>query len=200
MIADAKLIETVQRLSDREAIRDTVWRYCRAIDRCDKPLLQSVYWPEATEDHAGYDGSAEGFIALALTQIGQNEQLQHFIGNSLIRLVRPKASVESYFIAYQRLPPLQADHPSWNGRAGAGRSDVLIGGRYLDQFECRNSEWRILHRTLSIDWWRLFEGSADWSLGLTGQPILMGSHKPDDPSYGVFAAAGVDVLPAPRSL
>jgi len=176
----------VQELVAREAIRDVVWRYCHAIDRGDEAVLKSVYWPEASEDHAGFVGPASDFIVDAMKKISENEQLQHLIGNTIIRITGSKANVESYFFCYQRLPVLEEGHPRWSGRVGDGRSDVMMGGRYLDQMERRGMEWRILHRTLAIDWWRLLEGSANWSTGLTGQPVLMGTRVPTDPSCRLF--------------
>jgi hypothetical protein len=52
-------------LADREAIKHCVLRYCRGLDRLDEAMLREVYWPEATDDHITYSGSAEGFIEVA---------------------------------------------------------------------------------------------------------------------------------------
>jgi hypothetical protein len=36
-------------LADREAIRDCLFRYARAIGRLDEDLLRSAYWPVAVD-------------------------------------------------------------------------------------------------------------------------------------------------------
>ena len=62
-------IKTVAQLkdewADRESIRDCLFRYSRAIDRCDMELLKTVYWPGAIDHHTGFEGTAEEFIAWA---------------------------------------------------------------------------------------------------------------------------------------
>ena len=63
------MIKTVSQirdeLADREAIRDCMYRYSRGIDRCDVELLRSAYWPDATDNHTGFVGTREEFIAWA---------------------------------------------------------------------------------------------------------------------------------------
>jgi hypothetical protein len=182
-------VAALQDLLAKDAIRDVVYRYCHAIDRGDEALLTSVYWPEATEDHAGFRGSAREFVQGAMKEIyQQSEQMQHLVGNSLIRVTLPRAQVETYVYVYQRIPPRSPSDPNWNGRHWGERSDLLLGARYLDTFERRGAEWRILARTLAIDWWRLFKGSADWHAGLAGAPILMGARQKNDPSYSLFGS------------
>ena len=72
----------LQGLLDRVAIEDCLVRYCRAVDRCDAPLLRTVYWPGAIDDHIFWQGSGGGVHRLlhADTQVprpdaAQREQL-----------------------------------------------------------------------------------------------------------------------------
>lgn len=53
---------TLDELLDREAIRDCLARYCRGVDRLDRALLLSTYWPGAEDDHgsAPLSVTAEG--------------------------------------------------------------------------------------------------------------------------------------------
>jgi hypothetical protein len=46
----------LRELSDREAIRDCLMRYCHGVDRCDEPMIRDVYWPEATDEHGMLSG------------------------------------------------------------------------------------------------------------------------------------------------
>ncbi|MFB9858751.1 hypothetical protein [Paenarthrobacter aurescens] len=52
----------LQRLLDKEAIREASLKYTRGIDRHDDDILRQVYHPDARDDHGEYIGSAEGLI------------------------------------------------------------------------------------------------------------------------------------------
>ena len=134
----------VQALLDREAIRDCLYRYCRGIDRADEAALRSAYWPDATDCHGAWNGSASGFIDQALVKLRQGGRRVHQITNVLIELYGDVAVVESAFFALQApaATPTQA---------------TLLCGRYLDHFERRAgaqgaAEWRVAARTVVYDW------------------------------------------------
>ena len=56
---------TLQTLLDREAIRECIFSYCRGIDRADEDALRGSYWPDATDSHGPWKGSAASFIDTA---------------------------------------------------------------------------------------------------------------------------------------
>jgi hypothetical protein len=171
----ADIERQLQLLLDREAIRDVVMRYCYGADRRDESVLKSVYWPEATDDHGVFSGKATDYIPFLLEASGRMDQMQHLVGNMLIRNSHSTATCESYFIGYHRM------------RDEQGRPyDSLACGRYLDEFEKRDGEWRIIRRKVVFDWFRNLEGSADWSRGFNGLGIPLGGRVPDDPSVAHF--------------
>lgn len=168
-------------LASREAIRDCLMRYARAIDRMDRALLERVYWPEATDDHGSYSGSAAGFIDWVFPVLAAMEQTSHKLENILIELSGDDARVETYFEAYHRVP-----------RPGGQPYDLVVGGRYADWLQCRGGEWRIRARTVIYDWMREYPDSADWSRPLTGShftaPIRFRTNRlGSDPSYALFS-------------
>jgi hypothetical protein len=75
---------TLQGLLDREAIRDCLYRYCRGIDRLDEESLRSAYWPDATDRHGAYDGSAAAVEPLRNLQAAG--RIVHLLGNIMIEL------------------------------------------------------------------------------------------------------------------
>ena len=82
--------------ADREAIRDCIWRYARGIDRVDEEMLRSVYWPDATDEHAGmFSGPASEFVDWSMQNLPTMGDTCHLITNLLIRLDGDKAKVES---------------------------------------------------------------------------------------------------------
>lgn len=159
-------------LADREAIRDCLMRYSRACDRLDLDLLRTCYWPDAIDEHAGFKGNREEFIKYIEGAIGSMEITQHFLGNILIMIDGDVAKTETYYQAYHRIP----------GEGGVP-FDMVGSGRYIDQFEKRNDEWRISRRFVTTDWLRVYTDSTDWNNPPLGIVPVPGMHKPDDPSF-----------------
>ena len=165
----------LQELWDREMIRDCLYRYCRGIDRADEALLRGAYWPDGTDCHGSYRGSAAGFVAWAVQTLPRIERGIHQIHNVLIELRGQEASVESYFTALQRQP------------GAAGRIvDVHMAGRYLDRFEKRGEEWRVADRVVVFDWVEERTPSDTTEAERFGARTPIGSRWPDDPVYALF--------------
>jgi ketosteroid isomerase-like protein len=161
-------------LADREAIRDCLYRYSRGVDRCDEEMLRSVYWEDALDDHVLFSGTREELIAWVIPTLRAMDQSMHSINNVLIRLHGDKAHVESYYYGYHRL------------RDGSTHKDSVQSGRYLDHFERRNDEWRILRRRVVVDWFRDYADAADWERGPLGRRIELGGRHPMDISYSIL--------------
>ncbi|MDP9902823.1 nuclear transport factor 2 family protein [Variovorax ginsengisoli] len=139
MTAVASMPDGLQALLDREAIRDCLYRYCRGIDRVDEAALRSAYWEDATDCHGAWNGSAEGFIAQALSRLRQGGRRVHQITNVLIDLHGDTAAVESSFFALQ-------------ATAARPERETFLCGRYVDRFERRGGAWRVAARTVVYDW------------------------------------------------
>lgn len=175
------MIRTVSQIreewADREAIRDCLFRYSRAIDRCDMALLATAYWPGAVDHHSGFTGTIEEFIAWAEPRLRAIPHSVHMLGNILIRIDGETARVESYFW-------------SVNVLAEGDVREALASGRYLDRFERRGDEWRIAERMVVHDWFRESADTGDWSKGPFGWPDLaLGGAAPDDSSYSWLGLA-----------
>jgi SnoaL-like domain len=167
---------TLEELLDRTAIEDVLYRYCHAVDRCDPELLRSVYWPGATDDHIFWQGTAEDFVDFCMPILRSRDQTQHSITNVLVRFEHAEARVESQYHAYERLR-----------RKDGTSNDIVFHGRYLDRFEKREQEWRIAERKVQMDWWRIWDDSADWERGVFGKKFEVGKRGAEDPSHALFA-------------
>lgn len=125
---------TPEQLSDIECIKDAAKRYCRGVDRLDEPLMKSAYWPEATDDHGVFVGNAMAFVEMCMVAHLDWRSTNHCILNHTIELDEDgvHARGESYNVTFL----FQKD------------ADVLDTwhGRYLDVYEKRGEEWRILER------------------------------------------------------
>lgn len=169
------MIPTVSQLkeewADREAIRDCLFRYSRAIDRCDMALLKTAYWPGAIDRHTGFTGTIEEFADWAAPRLRAMPHSVHMLGNILIRLDGAQARVETYFW-------------SVNVLAAGDVREVLAVGRYLDRFERRDDQWRIAERLVVHDWFQENRETGDWAKGPFGFTGLeLGGAAPEDGSY-----------------
>jgi hypothetical protein len=84
-------------LADREAIRECLYRYSRGVDRLDADMVRSAYWPDCLDNHMGFEGNAEEFIAWSFPIMGGMDQSQHFIANVLMTIRGNTADVVFYF-------------------------------------------------------------------------------------------------------
>jgi hypothetical protein len=166
---------SVQALLDREAIRDCLYRYCRGIDRLDEAALRSAYWPDATDCHGAWRGSASGFIDQAIERLRAAGRMIHQVNNVLIELHGDVAAVESYFLAFQA------------GQDAQGQPlETLLCGRYVDRFERRAGEWRVAQRTVVYDWIRNTPLAGELTADAFGPRQPTGARLPDDPIYALL--------------
>ena len=141
--------ELLQRLVDKDAIRDAMARYARGVDRGDWELLRSTYHADAWDDHGEYKGPVDGLIEWLDRRFAGADNSMHFLGNCLIEFAGVDlALVETYFVSRRLRPPTDAE------RSVAGEKDAMCReawGRYVDRFERREGQWRVAHRTVVIE-------------------------------------------------
>lgn len=130
----------LERLVATAAITDRIHQYSRAVDRLDAEMLRDVYWPDGTDDHGVFCGSAPDYVEWVMQYVGAWISTHHDNGNIMVDLEGDTAWVESHWTGYYRLP------------AEGGYTDLVSCGRYLDRFERRGGLWRIAHRTCVSDW------------------------------------------------
>jgi hypothetical protein len=118
---------------DREAIREATFRYSRGVDRLDADLMKSAYWSDATDDHGRFVGNGWEFVERVIGTHDRWSSTMHCNLNHSIEFDDSEhARGEIYNITY--LVP--RDDGPWS---------VWLG-RYLDRYERRGGEWRIIHR------------------------------------------------------
>ena len=180
--------DPVQELMARQAITDVVFRYVRAIDRMDEPLLRSVFHPDSRHSHF-YEGPSSDpaaphsdeepgdFVRFALGLLTTYSRTHHQLGNTLIEFEDDShANVETYFTAFHRVRPL--GDPLAGGQAFDNEMDYFVGGRYIDKFELRDGDWKIVHRTGMTDWVRLEPATSQGFGDIPDDTI--GKRAPDD--------------------
>ena len=185
----------IEELVSRKNIHEVLTRYCRAIDRCDLEMLRSVYWPDATDDHGTFLGNAMEFAEVVIPALRANfEVTMHAITNVHMDVAGETAVSECYVIAYHKFcgdRDLAEQIFGSSYAAQLGQPDAtdmpqqfFFGGRYLDRFERRGTEWRILQRTVVMDWNDTRPSGEILDQGLFAALALRGQRGPLDPGYG----------------
>jgi hypothetical protein len=182
-------VYSLEEISAHLEIRDVLSRYCRGIDRRDKELLASVYWPDAVDRRSyGPPPASPGeFVDRVIDGFGDLPAYsQHHVTNVFIDLDLPAglARVESYNLVMhpvgrQTTQVLATDDGKTHLR--------IMGGRALDRFERRggsSGEWRIARRVMLVDWSR--DDLAGRPLFTDVAPGLATGGAGADPSYTVL--------------
>lgn len=173
----------LQALLDKHAIGEVLLGYSRAIDRLDADLMRRVYWEDAVDDHAVFKGDVEKFIAYSFPFM-RDAISQHRIFNMWIDLLGPNTAFsETYFSGFHDFP-----------NPPEGRLERIVGGRYLDRHEKRGNEWRIIARTVVVDWYHERAANSCWTEGRYANLEHRPGHKPNDPLYDLHP----DALGTPR--
>ena len=149
-----------QRLADRAAIQDAMYRWSRAVDRLDFELMRGVFHPDATDNHGAFQGGVEEMVAWIRERHRAIPFSAHRLGNMLIEFAAPDvALVETYVETIQRYPA--EDKAGLAQLAGGAQGTPGVGAvlnsyaRYLDRFERRDGQWKIARRIVVQDWKRI---------------------------------------------
>lgn len=128
-----------QAVIDKSALQDLVLTYCRACDRRDFALVRTLYHDDAIDEHGHmFTGTADEFVAWLPSAMSRFEATIHSVTNMLFMVEGDRAQGEIYTVAYHRTP-------------GPDAQEIIIGGRYLDQYERRNGVWKFSRRGLACD-------------------------------------------------
>jgi hypothetical protein len=133
----------------------------------DLELIRSIYHPDAVDDHsARYSGPGLGFADYIAESFPARNftSTSHQVTNCMVDFDGgSRATAETYFTAAQS-----------NG------TDILwMLGRYLDVFEERQGEWKILHRRVVHD----MNFVTHLEDAFPPSDFLVGRQDRSDPSY-----------------
>lgn len=160
----------LQEMADREAIREQLYNYCRAVDRMDAKLGEQVWHEDGTADYGAevYRGDGRGFINFVNGAHSRLLAHAHRITNIIIQLDGDRAESEAYYQSSLRME-----------RDGE-LLEMQVSGRYLDRWCRRDGRWAIDHRLAVRD----FDSIAPVEPMSSGSD---GSRDRHDPSYDFLA-------------
>jgi len=134
----------LQAVIDKDAIRDLVLCYSRAIDRKDVELLRDLYTEDATDEHGNhYSGDAEGYCRFIEQSLPYMPYSGHHVCNHLISVDGDVGNGEVYALAYHVIPDLSG---------GDQREEDFMAVRYIDNYRrCDDGKWRFSKRVVTYD-------------------------------------------------
>lgn len=164
----AQLKATVRHLHDRQQILDVIVRESRGRDRHDAALTASCYWPDGADEHGPVPFPALDYPEIANKgHAGAFAMNQHNLANHTCEIAGDTAYCETYVMGTL----LSLD----------GLTCTMAAGRYMDQLEKREGEWRILWRRSTVE--AALQGDASWLQTPPVKGFLKGTRDHDDLSY-----------------
>lgn len=163
--------ERLSWLCDRQEIADVLAVYCRAQDRCDRALLESVFHEDAVDEHGGvFDGTMRDFCGFALDVLRKCDTTIHLLHQLLIEIDGDDGWSESYVTAIHR----------YSDRGEP--VDSTWHARILDHFQRRDGRWKVFRRKVVYDLNADRTAREYWARGLLQPPTMVGGRFGDDPS------------------
>ncbi len=142
--------QQLQALLDRQACEDVLIRYGRTLDWLDEAGQTACYWPDAVIDYGFFKGTAEDWIPVVMGLEAASPRRWHMTSGIIVEVNGDKAISECYGLSM-----------------GASKNEqgeliaAVFGGRYLDELEKREGEWRLSKRTYIADWSHSFPDGLD---------------------------------------
>lgn len=156
----------LQRLIDKDEIRECVLAYARGLDREDGEILLSGFHAHACDDHGSYIGPMSGFQGRAAATRHRWQVYQHHVTNQTVDIDGDTAHAETYYLANLVRPDGPID---------------LTGGRYIDRLERIDGRWGIVERITMVEWGcTVPKEQTGW---LPPDLFVPATHGKDDPSY-----------------
>jgi SnoaL-like domain len=123
------------------AITEVLYRYCRALDRMDRVLADTIWHPGGTADYGPtFQGPAAGLLDTMWAGHAKLLGHSHQVTNVLIEVRGDRAASEAYVTG-----------TLWDLTATGAMSQLVAVGRYLDRWSRRDGRWAIDHRQFIYD-------------------------------------------------
>jgi ketosteroid isomerase-like protein len=136
--------KALQKLIDKDAIRDLVLSYSRAIDRKDVELLRDLYTDDATDTHGdSFDGPADKYCEFIAGSLPYMTYSGHHVCNHMISVEGDVGNGEVYALAYHVIPAQDGS---------GGQEEDWMAVRYIDNYRrCSDGKWRFSKRVVTYD-------------------------------------------------
>lgn len=131
--------EELKILLEKEAIKDQIFTYCRALDRIDNELGYTVFAEDSKVDYGTFKGTGREFFDDMMEQHRKMISTHHMMTNMLIKVKGDKAVSETYMYAACKFPGKEKPYT------------VEARCRDIDKWEKRDGKWLIVERVVCGD-------------------------------------------------
>jgi len=137
------MADALQEVTDKQAITEVIYRYCRGLDRMDADGARSVWHADGTADYGSmFEGTGAQFVEWVWGVHAAMARHSHQITNIIIEVDGDRAVSEAYVTVALRT----------RAKAEAERAvEIEARGRYLDRWSRRDGRWAIDHRKFVQD-------------------------------------------------
>jgi SnoaL-like domain len=142
--------QQLQELLDKKACEEVILRYGRTLDWLDGEGQAACYWPDAEIDYGFFEGAGKDWVPTVMEVESAAPRRWHVSTGVMVQVDGNKAKSECYGISVG----------SSAGEDGT-LTDTMFGGRYLDELEKRDGEWRISTRVYIADWIQHFPNGLE---------------------------------------
>ena len=183
-------VKNVEDLLAEQAVRKAVTCYSRGADRCDIDILKSAFHADAQVMYGSFDGHHAEFCENVVAGHMAMNYTTHTIANEYYDISAEAGTGvgEIYVLAFLSLSQagdvMEVDR--YKNSSSDGGYEYMVAGRYIDKYECRDSDWRISLRRYVIDWSRTSEYTGSDENKLFEGLIYKGTQNKDDISYGIL--------------
>jgi hypothetical protein len=173
-MADTALDDQLADVVAKQAITEVLYRYCRGLDRMDRPMVDTVWHPGGTGDYGAiFNGTGEEFLDWVWPVHASMRRHSHQITNVLIEVDGETAISEAYVTVCLR-----------NEVEPGHLVDIVGRGRYVDRWSRRDGRWAIDHRRYVDDLTNVFDVPAS---PMTDESHTGAARDRTDPSYQLFS-------------
>jgi hypothetical protein len=142
--------QALQELLDRKACEDVLMRYGRTLDWLDSDGQESCFWPDAEIDYGFFEGSGTDWVPTVMAVEQGAPRRWHVSTGVMVQVKGGSAKSECYGLTVSSAENDQGE-----------LVDFMFGGRYLDELEKRDGQWRISKRCYIADWLHRFPNGLE---------------------------------------
>lgn len=169
-------VVTADEAADRLALQHLAAAYGHGIDRRDWALVESLYHPDAIDDHRPFfSGSPADYCRWLPSMMANWRRTQHSVSNMLFLIDGDRAEGELVALAY---------HETLDGTRA-----IASHGRYADRYEKRDGVWKYLHRCFVLDWTDEYPLQKESAFA---DGVRLGRADAGDPVYDALPMLGAD--------
>jgi hypothetical protein len=168
------MTDALHDLLAKQEITEVLYRYCRGLDRMDRPMVDTVWHPGGTGDYGAiFKGTGEEFLDWVWPVHASMRRHSHQITNILIEVDGEQAISEAYVTVALR-----------NEVAPGKVVDIVSRGRYLDRWSRRDGRWAIDERRYVDDFTNVHDVPES---PMTDESATGAARDRTDPSYQLFS-------------